>query len=77
MSSGPYGPIFIGEDFPVTLGNLDFDARVRNWGHTNFSSMHETKPVQELLLNEPLRQGLYSSIKHQGMGGLLHLTFNI
>ena len=31
-------------------------------------------PTQELLLKEPLNQGLYSSINHQGLGGFLHLT---
>ena len=29
--------------------------------------------IQELLLNEPLKQGLHSGISCQGLGGLLHI----
>ena len=31
LSMGFLG-VFVGEDFSVTLGNLDFDAQVYNWG---------------------------------------------
>ena len=36
--------------------------------------MCDTMPTQELLFNEPSKQGLYSGINHKGLGGFLHLT---